>query len=115
MDQNFVDLIANIIDQDDPDFINLSEKKLSTTEKKKAPKALPQKDAYPIPDKNHAKNALARAKQFASPSDQKTIAQNVKKKFPGINVEMKPGEPTVKLGPTSKNEFIDRLDTVLKE
>jgi hypothetical protein len=82
----------------------LSEKVLSTKERKGAKKALPGKDAYPIPDKEHAKNALARAKQFASPADQATITRNVKKEYPGIDVEMKPSEPTVKLGPTSKKK-----------
>lgn len=80
----------------------LSEKTLSTKEKKKGPFALPSKKAYPIPDESHARNALARAKQYASPADQATIRRNVKKAFPGLDVEMKPGEPTVKLGPTSK-------------
>lgn len=82
----------------------LSEKTLSTKEKKKGPFALPSKSAYPIPDESHAKNALSRAKQYASPSDQATIKRNVKNKFPGIEVEMEPSKPTVKLGPTSKEK-----------
>ena len=81
----------------------LSEKTLSTKEKKEGPFALPAKKAYPIRDKAHGKAALSRAKQFASPSDQATIRRNVKSKFPGMEVEKdKPGKPSVKLGPTSK-------------
>jgi hypothetical protein len=82
----------------------LAEKTLTAKERKGSKKALPSKDAYPIPDKEHAKNALARAKQFASKSDQATIKRNVKKEFPGLDVEMKPSKPTVKLGPTSRKK-----------
>ena len=39
---------------------------------------------YPIPDKSHARNALARASQFANPSEKATIRRKVKAKFPGI-------------------------------
>lgn len=42
--------------------------------------------SYPIPDKSHARNALARAAQHASPSQQATIRSKVKAKFPGIKV-----------------------------
>ena len=53
-------------------------------------KALPAEDFalgkghYPIPDLNHARNALARAAQFASPEEQATIKAKVHAKFPGI-------------------------------
>jgi hypothetical protein len=39
---------------------------------------------YPIPDANHARNALARAAQHASPTEQATIRRKVHSKFPGI-------------------------------
>ena len=94
----------------------LGEKKLSADERKEAKKALPEKDAYPIPDQEHARNALSRAKQFASPEDQKTITRNVKKEFPGMDVDMEATKPTVKLGPTSKNEgFMRSLELALFE
>jgi hypothetical protein len=40
--------------------------------------------SYPIPDANHARNALSRASQNASPDEQATIKAKVKRKFPGI-------------------------------
>ena len=40
---------------------------------------------YPINDKAHARNALARASQYATPAEQKRIAAKVAKKFPGIH------------------------------
>ena len=38
----------------------------------------------PINDANHARNALARASEYASPSEQATIRRKVKAKYPGI-------------------------------
>lgn len=61
--------------------------KLTTEERKK----LPAKDFaggkghYPIPDINHARNALARAAQFASPSEKGKIKSKVHAKFPQID------------------------------
>lgn len=40
--------------------------------------------SYPIPDKNHARNAMARAAQHALPSLKAKIAAKVHKKFPDI-------------------------------
>lgn len=45
--------------------------------------------SYPIPDESHARNALARAAQNASPSEQATIKRKVAAKFPGIAVSGK--------------------------
>jgi hypothetical protein len=42
--------------------------------------------SYPINDPNHARNALARAAQHASPALQSTIKAKVKRRFPGIQV-----------------------------
>jgi hypothetical protein len=39
---------------------------------------------YPLNDANHARNALARAAQHASPAEQATIRRKVHAKFPGI-------------------------------
>lgn len=66
---------------------------------------LPKKDfalpggKYPIEDERHARNALARAAQFASPSEQATIRAKVHKKFPGIQETKasEPAKPTVGL------------------
>lgn len=40
--------------------------------------------AYPIPDRSHAINALARAAQNASPAEQHQVAAAVAKKFPNL-------------------------------
>jgi hypothetical protein len=39
---------------------------------------------YPIENAAHARNALARAAQHASPAEQATISRKVHKKFPSI-------------------------------
>lgn len=46
--------------------------------------------SYPIEDANHARNALARAAQHASPELQSKIKDKVRRKYPNIKVE---GEP----------------------
>jgi hypothetical protein len=39
---------------------------------------------YPINDPNHARNALSRAAQNATPEEQATIRRKVHAKYPGI-------------------------------
>ena len=39
---------------------------------------------YPIPDKNHARNALARVAQNGTPAEKATVRRKVAAKFPGI-------------------------------
>jgi hypothetical protein len=41
---------------------------------------------YPIPDASHARNALARGAQNASPAELAIIKRKVKARFPGIKV-----------------------------
>ena len=67
--------------------------KLTAKSRKKLPKSsfavpskAPKSGSYPINDASHARNALARAAQFASPEEQAKIKAKVKKKFPGIAV-----------------------------
>lgn len=64
-----------------------------TTKKRKAmPKkefALPSKrkggkGGYPIPDKAHARNALARVSQFGTSTQKAEVRAKVHAKFPGI-------------------------------
>lgn len=60
---------------------------LSTKDRKKLSKnlfALPGKRKYPIPDKAHARNALARVAQNGTPAEQKKVKAAVKKRYPGI-------------------------------
>ena len=49
--------------------------------------------SYPIPDASHARNALARASQHASPALKAKIKAKVRKKFPGIEVGKMHGGP----------------------
>ena len=70
---------------------------LSTKQRKKLPKgefALPGKGegpqgkgagSYTIPDKAHARNALARVSQHGSPAEKKAVRSKVAKKFPDIS------------------------------
>ena len=66
-----------------------------TTKKRKALKksqfAEPGKRAYPINDKSHARNALARVSQFGSPAEKAKVRAAVHRKFPDI------GQATKKL------------------
>lgn len=62
-------------------------KDLSSKDRKKLSKksfALPGKRKYPIPDKAHARNALARVAQNGTPAEQKEVKAAVKKRFPSI-------------------------------
>lgn len=71
--------------------------KLTYKKREKMPKkefALPSKrqrgkGGYPIPDKAHARNALARASQFASPEEAAEIRAKVRAKFPSIGKKKK--------------------------
>ena len=59
----------------------------STKERRKLSKksfALPGKRKYPIPDKAHARNALARVAQHGSPAEQKQVRAAVKKRYPSL-------------------------------
>lgn len=67
-------------------------KDLSTKERRKLSKkqfALPGKRNYPIPDKAHARNALARVAQRGTPAEQKKVRAAVKKRFPNIGKRSK--------------------------
>lgn len=66
--------------------------KLTTKKRNKLSKksfAEPGKRAYPINDKSHARNALARVSQFGSSSEKATVRAAVHKKFPGIGKKKK--------------------------
>lgn len=67
-------------------------KELSTKDRKKLSKrsfALPEKRKYPIPDKAHARNALARVAQHGTKAEQKKVKAAVQKKFPSIGKKEK--------------------------
>ena len=71
--------------------------KLSTKARKHLPgSAFAGPDrSYPIEDASHARNALARASQHASPELKAKIKAKVHRKFPNIHVE---GEPSKSRG-----------------
>lgn len=56
----------------------------------KARKAIPTKSfalpgrRYPIEDKSHARNALARVSQHGTPEEKATVRRRVHAKYPGI-------------------------------
>lgn len=61
--------------------------KLNASQRKALPKtsfALPAERKYPISDASHARNALSRAEQNATPTQQEKIKRAVHKKFPTI-------------------------------
>lgn len=89
--------------------------KLTSGDRKSLPKtafALPGKGkgpagkgsgSYPIPDAGHAKAALARSKEFASPSQQATIKRKVEAKFPAMDVKgAKKAAPKAKSAPKAE-------------
>lgn len=46
--------------------------------------AEPGRRAYPIPDKSHARNALARVSQHGTAAEKKKVRAAVHRKFPSI-------------------------------
>ena len=51
---------------------------------KKSSFALPDQEKYPIPDIEHARNALARVAQHGSAAEQKKVRAAVEKKYPSL-------------------------------
>ena len=51
---------------------------------KKSSFALPEQEKYPIPDLEHARNALARVAQHGSAAEQKKVRAAVEKKYPSL-------------------------------
>jgi hypothetical protein len=65
--------------------------KLSAAARKKLPKsdyAVPSKKpgsgSYPIPDKSHAQNSLARVAQHGTPAEKKAVRAKVAAKYPAM-------------------------------
>lgn len=61
--------------------------KLTAKKRKALPKgsfAVPEKDGYPIHDKAHARNALARVAQHGSPAEKAKVKAAVKRRYPDI-------------------------------
>lgn len=61
--------------------------KLTSKERNKLPKkdfAIPSSDSYPIEDRNHAINALARVEQHGTPEQKERVRAAVNRKYPGL-------------------------------
>lgn len=65
--------------------------KLSTKDRKSMsrkqfaiPEKAPKSGSYPIPDRSHAQNALARVSQFGSPSEKARVRAKVHAKYPDM-------------------------------
>ena len=77
----------------------------STKERKKLSKnsfALPGKRKYPIPDKAHARNALARVAQHGTPAEQKKVEAAVNKRYPSLDKNSKKRQKGLKKGSNKK-------------
>lgn len=48
--------------------------------------AIPKERKYPINDRAHALNALARVSQYGTPTEKAKVRRAVHKKYPSINV-----------------------------
>lgn len=92
-DQNsFNDELAEVINEAIEKEIDLEDGReesdaVLTAKKRKALKSgtfCGPNESYPVPDKSHAVNALARVKQFGSPSLQARVHACVCRKFPGL-------------------------------
>lgn len=73
---------------DNQDRVDLAE--LTTKARKALPKstfAIPEDDAYPIPDESHARNALARVEQHGTPEEKARVRAAVRRKFPNIKID----------------------------
>lgn len=67
--------------------------RLTYQQRKSLPKssfAIPSERAYPIEDRAHARNALARVSQHGSASEKKKVRAAVKRKYPGIEQTKSP-------------------------
>ena len=51
---------------------------------KKSSFALPEEEKYPIPDIEHALNALARVAQHGTEAEQKKVRAAVEKRYPSL-------------------------------
>jgi hypothetical protein len=46
--------------------------------------AIPERRAYPIHDRTHARNALARVEQHGTSEEKRRVRAAVKRRYPGI-------------------------------
>lgn len=63
--------------------------KLTHAQRKALPKrafVFPARNGYPIHDKAHGRNALARVGQHGTPAEKAKVRAQVRRRWPGINV-----------------------------
>ncbi len=61
--------------------------KLTASQRRNLPRgdfAEPKQRKYPINDRSHARNALARVSQYGSPKQKAMVRSAVRKRYPGI-------------------------------
>ena len=61
--------------------------KLTGSQRRNLPRgdfAEPKQRKYPINDRSHARNALARVSQYGSPKQKAMVRSAVRKRYPGI-------------------------------
>jgi hypothetical protein len=61
--------------------------RLSASQRRNLPRgdfALPRQRKYPINDRSHARNALARVSQYGSPRQKARVRAAVRRRYPGI-------------------------------
>lgn len=86
-------------------------KTLSTKDRKKLSKksfALPGKRKYPIPDKSHARNALARVSQNGTSEEKKKVRSAVFKRFPGLRKKKDDAGGSSKSRPSGSSKRTNR-------
>ena len=76
--------------QDLDDLLIKHAKELTTEKRKSLPDSsfvFPKDRSYPINDKNHAQNALARVEQHGTPEEKAKVKRKVKEKYPDMEVD----------------------------
>lgn len=63
---------------------------LTTRQRKALPAsafAIPSRRAYPITDRSHARNALARVAQHGTPAEKAAVRRKVRAKYPSMMLD----------------------------
>src|SRR5262245_31685778 len=82
--------------------------KLTAAARNKLPSssfAVPEKDGYPIHDRSHAQNALARVSQHGSPAEKAKVRAAVHRRYPTMGKE---GSPAEEASETPEQEAVEK-------
>lgn len=79
------------------DFPELEEAPLTAKRRNRLPPSAfaGPNETYPIDTEARARAAIARVRQFGSPALQRRVIAAVKRRYPNMDVDAKPGKPTV--------------------